>query len=155
MTVNGREHAAVKIHPPFVWLGFTGAALLLHRIFPLATTSMEVRWLGVFIGLLGILIAFLAVWRFFAARTTLHPHGSVSALLTGGPYRFSRNPIYIGYVLAEVGLPLALGNLWGLTLALPFVLAMNRLVIQPEEHYLRERFPIEYGEYSARVRRWL
>lgn len=88
-------------------------------------------------------------------RTTVLPHKPSSALITSGPYRFSRNPLYCASALLYVGLALWLGRLWPLFL-LPFVLAAIRLyVIAREESYLERRFGKEYLDYKARVRRWL
>lgn len=86
--------------------------------------------------------------------TTVVPHRPVSALVTSGPYRISRNPMYAGLGLAYTGTALWAGSWWPL-LVLPAVLfAIQALVIVPEEQYLAARFGAEFAAYRSRVRRW-
>jgi protein-S-isoprenylcysteine O-methyltransferase Ste14 len=92
---------------------------------------------------------------FRKARTTLNPHGNVSAIVDFGVYRFSRNPIYLGFALMLVGIPLNGGSLWGLVLLPIFIWSMNKLVIEKEEAYLEKKFREVYTSYKSRVRRWL
>jgi protein-S-isoprenylcysteine O-methyltransferase Ste14 len=96
--------------------------------------------------------AFLA---FRKARTTLDPYGRVSAIVTSGIYRFTRNPIYLGFLLMLIGLPLNSGSYWGVVLVPVFLLSMNSLVIEKEEAYLEKKFKDVYSSYKSRVRRWL
>jgi protein-S-isoprenylcysteine O-methyltransferase Ste14 len=150
------DHAAVRIPPPVLTLLHLSAAFLLGRFVPLPIpTSRWVAWLGILLSLLGFGISVAAVARFFSAGTTVEPHGSASALVTGGPYRFSRNPIYLGFVFFLIGFPLIFGNYWGILLTPALVLSMNRLVIRYEEAYLERKFGTAYLDFKARVRRWL
>src|SRR5699024_3555895 len=87
--------------------------------------------------------------------TTIHPDGEVSAVVSDGPFRFSRNPIYLGLATAYTGAALAQRTAVPL-LGLPAVLAgVQKLVIEREERYLRKRFGSAYTSYCAQVRRWL
>ena len=100
----------------------------------------------------------LDVWAFLTLRghkTTVLPNATSTALVTSGPYRFTRNPIYLGNTVALLGF--AIGLRWGwLLLLLPVtVAAVNWLAISREEEHLRLRFPDEWKSYSSRVRRWL
>lgn len=156
MTENQIDHANVKAHPPILMLLHIIAAFLLNWLVPLPVAFPQIlRTLGVILVLTGLTFAFTAVRQFTAARTTLDPHGSVAAVVTTGPYRFSRNPIYFGFVCTLVGLPLAMGTYWGIIFSPVFVLLMNQLVIQHEEAYLEEKFKDQYTGYKSRVRRWL
>jgi protein-S-isoprenylcysteine O-methyltransferase Ste14 len=150
------DHAQVRIHPPVLILLHLAAAFLLARFIPLriAATS-DVRWSGILFVVLGLGLATWAVWEFAAAHTSVDPHGSVSSLLTKGPYRFTRNPIYLGMLCILIGFPLWLGNYWGLPLALAFVPLINQLVIRHEEIYLEKKFGQAYRDFKAGVRRWL
>jgi protein-S-isoprenylcysteine O-methyltransferase Ste14 len=96
-----------------------------------------------------------AFLEFRKARTTLDPHGSVKALVRGGVYRFTRNPIYLGFLFMVIGFPLAYGSLWGLVVSPIFMVTLSRLVIEKEEAYLEKKFKGEYTDYSSKVRRWL
>jgi protein-S-isoprenylcysteine O-methyltransferase Ste14 len=100
----------------------------------------------------------LIVWALLVllrAGTDPRPDRPDSTLVEAGPFRFSRNPIYLGFVLVVAGLALRWADLWG-WLAVPAALvALDRLVIAREESYLGARFGTAYGAYARRVRRWL
>ncbi len=92
--------------------------------------------------------------------TEPHPHadGAVapsSALVTSGPYRFTRNPMYLGMASLYAGIALAFGLLWSLALLLVVLVVIDRGVIAREERYLERRFGDEYRLYKQQVRRWL
>ena len=89
------------------------------------------------------------------AHTSSDPSTPTSAIVTEGPYRFSRNPIYLSFVLIVISLPLILGYYWGAILAPVAIDAYNRLMIEREEIYLEQQFKPTYPEYKSRVRRWL
>ena len=151
-----KDHAQVKIHPPVLTLIHLAIAIALGWLIPIpiqlpAFTS----YAGIFLALLGLIFAFTAIIQFRSMRTTLDPHGSVSAIVDRGPYRFSRNPIYLGLVCVLIGFPLAGNNLWGLILSPVMILLFNQLVIQYEEAYLEKKFGDVYISYKSRVRRWL
>jgi protein-S-isoprenylcysteine O-methyltransferase Ste14 len=100
----------------------------------------------------------LSIWAvatFHRIGTTPNPAGGSTALAFEGPYRFSRNPMYLGLTLVQVGLALAADTLWPLLLLPVFVLIIRRAVIGPEERYLEGKFGEPYRAYKARVRRWI
>jgi protein-S-isoprenylcysteine O-methyltransferase Ste14 len=145
-----------NIHPPFVMLAHLLVAFLLNWFLPLPITfPKSLEWAGYALVFVGLGFAFSAVSQFGKVRTTLDPHGSVSAIVTSGPYRFSRNPIYLGFVCTLIGLPLALGNYWGAVLSPLLAVSLYQLVIKHEEAYLEEKFKDVYSSYKSRVRRWL
>lgn len=113
--------------------------------------------LAILLGLLGGAICLSAVLSFRLARTTVNPTApeAASALVIVGIYRYTRNPMYLGFLLVLAGWAVFLANpLAGL--ALPcFVLYLNRFQIAPEERALRQRFGEAFGAYQGRVRRWL
>jgi protein-S-isoprenylcysteine O-methyltransferase Ste14 len=88
-------------------------------------------------------------------RTTLDPHGSVTEIVTSGPYRFSRNPIYLGFVLLLIGFSFAFRTYWGVLLSPVLTASLYQLVIKHEEAYLEKKFGDRYTSYKSRVRRWL
>lgn len=108
-----------------------------------------------------VLIAAFAVWngwslRLFARHDTgLLPGQATSALIERGPYRWSRNPLYVGLVALHVGWALLIPSFWALVLAPVSVALLLWGAILPEERFLRQRFGAPYEEYCARVRRWL
>lgn len=155
---NEPDHPDISrlVHPPILTLLFIGMANLLERFFPLpASVPLFMRYLGVGMVVAGILLALGAAREFRKAHTTLDPHGSVQHLVTSGIYRFSRNPIYLGFLLMVMGFPLNSGSYWGLALAPVFGVTMISLVIEPEEAYLERKFKERYTSYTSGVRRWL
>lgn len=109
-------------------------------------------WLLVGIGL-GLFVWTLAT--FWRHRTTVNPYLAASSLCTGGPFRFSRNPIYVGDWFILVGVSLLLATWWPLLFA-PLIWAMLRYgVIRHEEAHLEAKFGDVYRRYKTRVRRWL
>jgi len=150
------DHANVKIQPPVLFLLHVLGAFLLSWALPLPFTFPKpMEWLGYALVFAGLGFAFSAVSQFGKMHTTLDPYGSVKTIVTGGPYRYSRNPIYLGFISTLIGLPLALGNYWGVVLSPLLMVSMYRLVIKHEEAYLEEKFKDVYTSYRSRVRRWL
>ena len=89
--------------------------------------------------------------RFWAAG---HLHKTV-LLITSGPYRYTRNPLYIALTLAQVSVALWYNNLWILLLVVPSLIVITRYAIAREERYLEKLFGQQYLDYKQRVRRWL
>ena len=103
----------------------------------------------------GAVIAAWALVLFYRARTTTIPGRTSSNLVTRGPYRFSRNPMYVGLSLAYLGEAGILRQFWPIML-LPLVIAyLNWVVIPVEETRLTDSFGPAYNDYRSRVRRWL
>jgi protein-S-isoprenylcysteine O-methyltransferase Ste14 len=150
------EHAGVKIPPPVIFLAFLLAGVGLELLWPLGGLPLA---LAIACGVLGLVAwAYLdgsSMQRFRRANTALEPWKPTSALVTDGPYRFTRNPIYLGMTALYVGIALAFGVLWALIL-LPLVLVViDRFVITREERYLARRFGDQYAAYRRRARRWV
>ena len=151
-----------KIPPPVIDLAVGVLMWALARAFPVAQLWPQGAWpfgLGAALGiaLAGGLIALAGAWQFHRARTTVNPlsPAKASALVTGGVYRITRNPMYLGMGLVLVGWAVWLGNAAAL-LGLPlFVVLLDTLQIKPEERVLRQRFGEAYARYAARVRRWV
>jgi protein-S-isoprenylcysteine O-methyltransferase Ste14 len=144
------------VHPPIVAFFFIVLAYLLGRFVPLPFVVPGIlQYVGLGLTLVGFLLGIGSFLEFRRARTTLDPHGSSKQVVTTGVYRFTRNPIYLGFLLMVIGLPLNSGLVWGLVMAPFYVMTMNRLVIEREEAYLEKKFKDHYTSYKSRVRRWL
>ena len=151
-----RPNISPMVHPPVVALMFIVIAYFLGRFVPLSfPTPAVLRYLGLGLTFAGFLLGIGALIEFRKARTTLDPHGSAKQLVTSGIYRFTRNPIYLGFLLMVIGLPLNSGLYWGIILAPFYIFMMDRLIIQHEEAYLERKFGNAYTGYTSRVRRWL
>jgi protein-S-isoprenylcysteine O-methyltransferase Ste14 len=145
-----------NVHPPIVAMGFIIVGLIMGYLVPvLAGMTPIVKNIGLGLTFIGFLCGVGAFLEFRKARTTLDPHGSVKALVKSGIYRFTRNPIYLGFLFMVIGFPLAYGSLWGLIVSPIFMATLSRLVIEKEEAYLEKKFKGEYTDYSSKVRRWL
>jgi protein-S-isoprenylcysteine O-methyltransferase Ste14 len=109
------------------------------------------------IGLMALAVLLLAPapLLFLRHRTTIVPHRAARQLVTAGPYRFTRNPMYLGLTLAYVGIALSLGRAWPLLFLLLPLWVLNEKIIPFEEANLARLFGDPYREYQQRVRRWI
>lgn len=154
------ETAGVTFPPPLLYALGVLAGAGLDRVLPLplpwTMPDLVLRLLAAapFV-LAGLALDLWALAIMQRARTTVLPWGRASALVTRGPFRFSRNPIYLGYALEHVGVAIAIGSPWALVLLAPVVLAMDRLVIPREERHLATVFGADYLAFKRRVRRWI
>jgi len=103
----------------------------------------------------GALLSLSGVLTALRQGTTVVPHHEVTQLVTTGPFRLTRNPMYTGHVIVLLGAALRTGSWWPLLVAPLCIRATTRLVILPEEEYLADRFGQDYQRYSTRVRRWI
>ena len=112
-------------------------------------------WLAVAMLAVGLIMGLLAAGLFRRAGTDVKPWRTSTALVTDGPYRWTRNPMYLGMTLVYLGLALAADSLVAVLLLIPVVVIIQTQVIAREERYLEGKFGDEFRAYKARVRRWL
>jgi protein-S-isoprenylcysteine O-methyltransferase Ste14 len=110
---------------------------------------------GVILTLVAVALFLSAVRRFRAAGTPVPGNQPATTIVRTGPYRFSRNPIYLAFSLFQLGLAFWINSVGLLLMLIPPVALMSFVVIPREERYLEARFPSEYVPYKASVRRWL
>jgi protein-S-isoprenylcysteine O-methyltransferase Ste14 len=146
----------VRIPPPLFYVAGFLAGIALELAFPIAALPLA---LAVSAGLIGgglwLALDGLAMLGFRRAGTSMVPMRPTTALVTSGPYRFTRNPMYVGMAFLYAALALALGVIWALAVLPLVLLAVDRLVIAREERYLEAKFGEAYREYKSRVRRWV
>ena len=142
-------------YPPVWLLAALGLAWAQAVVLPVSPGSEWLRTTGTGIALAGGALMLLAAPEFLRARTTIVPHRAPDALITGGVYRLSRNPIYLADALILAGLCLRWGAWPSLVLVPLFVAIITRRFILPEEARLHAAFGREYSAYAARVRRWV
>ena len=155
----GSRGPGVWIPPPMLWALAFMAGWLLHRSRPLPLLPPGTRSAAVVLGWIGIAAGlawnYWAIASFVRARTSIVPVRPASSLVLSGPYRYSRNPMYIGLTGAYLGGVVLTNMAWPLfTLPIALLLVLI-LVIRPEERYLRARFGEDYAAYCTRVRRWI
>jgi protein-S-isoprenylcysteine O-methyltransferase Ste14 len=148
----------MRIPVPWVFMLAYVAALAPQLVKPVhipPSLALSVRIGGAFVIAIGMLLAFSARGIFRGESTTTVPFETPSALVTSGPYRFTRNPMYVGLALVYLGVASTRLEVWP-TLALPFVLLyLNFVVIPVEESRLGATFGEPYAKYQQTVRRWL
>jgi protein-S-isoprenylcysteine O-methyltransferase Ste14 len=143
--------------PPVLFFGVVAAALLLNRIYRLPWPGLDdrpARVVGYAFGVAGVALMVWGLATLHSARTNIWPHKAADRLITHGPFRFRRNPIYMGEILILLGLAQATLNFWFAVMAPVFAVAILLLAILPEERHLEARFGEEYLDYKARTRRW-
>jgi len=113
------------------------------------------RLLGVPVAALGVWITIWADALFKRAGTEIKPFRESSAVVTEGPYRFSRNPMYLGFLLLLAGTAILAGTLAPMLVVVVMAWLFSAHFVVPEERHMEEQFGEAYREYKTRVRRWL
>jgi protein-S-isoprenylcysteine O-methyltransferase Ste14 len=145
-----------RIQPFLLALIHIAGAFLLRWLVPTPVSVPGfLQAIGFLLVVLGFLLGVAAALAFRRARARSNAPGVKAQLIQSGIYQFTRNPIYLGFLLMLVGMLLNAGSYWGIVLAPLMVILFNRLVIGPEEQALIQRFGNDYTSYAARVRRWL
>lgn len=147
-----------KVPPPVVFLVAAGAAWLLRWLFPALTFTFPGRSvLTILCVLAGIGLGFWGMLAFRRAGTTIDPHAPerTCAFVGTGPYRVSRNPMYLGLAWVLLAVCIHLGNAATLFALAGFIAYLTRFQIRPEERVLLAKFGEPYARYLRTVRRWL
>ena len=141
--------------PPKIYSVAVVVALVLHFIVPLPISPAPVRlWIGLGVIVIGAVLVFFALGEFRNCETSEDPNVPTTTLVTRGPYRFSRNPMYVSLTLMLVGVGVAANSWWILLMVVPVLVVMHLGVIVREERYLEQKFGQVYRDYKASVRRW-
>jgi|SRR6185295_761390 len=144
------------VRPPLVYLGAIVCGVMLDLVRPLpwlpAGTGV---WIGAPLVILALALFVASTRQFRRAGTPVPGNEPTTAIVQSGPYRFTRNPIYLAFSVFVLGIACWLNSTWLLGTLGAAVLVMSLVVIPREERYLARRFNPEYLEYRARVRRWL
>lgn len=142
--------------PPVYFLVALLVMALFHHVFPIAQLyGAPYRYAGIVLMAGAIALVLWAALHFRRARTPIRPFQPSSALVTGGPYLYTRNPMYLGMAGALLGAGVLMGSVTPFIVIPAFAGLINERFIQNEEALLEERFGAAYVEYKSRVRRWL
>lgn len=156
MTDSTRDNPGVVAPPPLIYAGALAIGLLAHRFFPVKCLPRAgARLLGRVCTAISGALALSALFEMRRAGTHVDPTQPATALVTQGPFRLTRNPLYLSLTLLYTGIALMVNSLWAIT-SLPGALIMIRYgVINREERYLEQKFGQQYLSYKAKVRRWI
>ena len=142
--------------PPMIYAVAALAAFALGRLVPFAFVwDRTIALTGAAVLFAGVILDFWAMATMWRKKTNILPHRGADALITSGPFRFTRNPIYLGNTVAMLGLSVYLDNGWFALLGFGAAIAIDRLAIRREEAHLAARFGEAWLAYAAHTPRWL
>jgi protein-S-isoprenylcysteine O-methyltransferase Ste14 len=143
------------LRPPIVFLSAILFGIALNRVWSLPFVPSTFRWFGPLLTLIAVLLFLFSLREFHAAGTSVRGSERSATIVRTGPYGFSRNPIYLSFILLVLGLSVWLNDLWLLVTLVPAIGFIATVVIPREERFLQRNFQDQYSSYKATVRRWL
>jgi len=153
---SDNKGAAVKFPPPLICLGFILATGAIQYSWPLSLPgSLGFKIIGIVVILTGLAIILYASRTFKKADTRIEPWKPTSKIVSQGVFAYSRNPIYVSFCLASIGIGFVAGSVWILMSFVPTAITIYFVAIKKEEAYLEKKFGDEYISYKKNVRRWL
>ncbi|WP_108512293.1 methyltransferase family protein [Bradyrhizobium algeriense] len=154
---NPADTADVIVRPPIAWALAVLAGLALNWLmpWPFLPAVISAGRFGAIVFALALALVAWAIFTMTRAGSNVPTNLPTTTIVETGPYRFTRNPIYLGMVLGLIGLAIAFNSLWLLMTLVPFALVIRYGVIAREEAYLKRKFGDVYRRYRARVRRWV
>jgi protein-S-isoprenylcysteine O-methyltransferase Ste14 len=153
-----QDNAGIFVPPPFFYFGLFFLSFLIQKKEPIDDSFLctrPARIAGIMMIASGALLFLPAVALFIRRRTAILPVKPARELQTSGPYRISRNPMYVGLLGIYAGLAMCYGNWWTVLMIPVLVLIIRQYFIRREETYLERKFGQRYEEYCKRVRRWV
>jgi len=154
-----KDAASVKIFPPAVPLAVVIVGIIVEKFIPVQLSlgmspilRSTVGWLIVVLSIL--VFGLWSVVLFRKGGQSENPWKPTTEIVEVGPYKFTRNPMYLQMILVCIGVSIALANIWILLLTPVGMFVLQKLVIVPEEIYLEEKFGESYLSYKHRVKRW-
>ena len=153
---GGKDIPGVIAPPPVIYLAFLLIGLGADRLWPVAVLPQGPRYAAAAAVIaLSLALVFSAFRQFRRHNTSFKPHEPSTALITEGPYRYSRNPMYLALSLLYAGIGIAADGPWTLALLVPLLIVLYYGVIIREERYLERKFSDDYRRYKSTTRRWL
>jgi len=155
--MTGADRPNVVAFPGVLYAIAFAAVYGLNLVWPLPLLAMTevARWIGAVLGIVGAVLIFSGVAAMRRARTNIYPSLPATTLVMEGPFRFTRNPLYVALAILFLGLAFEFDTAWGLVVLVPLLLVMHYGVILREERYLEAKFGDAYRQYCAKVRRYL
>jgi protein-S-isoprenylcysteine O-methyltransferase Ste14 len=150
------DNPRVRFPPPLLYALAVLGGYVLNRQWPLPVGGAAfLKLLAWALTFASLALAVSSIANFLRSRTSIVPVRPATALVIAGPYRFTRNPMYVAMAALTVALALFINTWWVILLLVPVLLVVRWFVIAPEERYLRRRFGADYVAYMRRVRRWV
>jgi protein-S-isoprenylcysteine O-methyltransferase Ste14 len=154
-----RDNPGLIAPPPLIYAVALVIALILHALYPVRLVRFLPRVTRVVLGCslagLALTLATFAIRAMMRAHTSIDPSQPTTALVVEGPFRLTRNPLYLSQTLLYAGISILVNTLWSMLLLPVILVAMRKGVIDREEQYLERKFGEQYLRYKARVRRWI
>jgi protein-S-isoprenylcysteine O-methyltransferase Ste14 len=142
--------------PPFIYLASIITGVVIHKAWPLPLPpAVPAVFLGSLLTVISILLFAYSVKTFREAGTPVPARKPTTVIVSTGPYRYSRNPIYLAFSLFQLGIAILVSSWWLIATLVGAIAMIHFIVIPREERYLESRFGAEYLDYKASVRRWL
>ena len=155
LNAMNKDKPGIVVLPPLLYAGALVVMFMLRWFWQMPiTTHAFLLWPGLGLIVLGIGIGVWGRRMLLLAGTNVNPLRPTTAIVTSGPYRFTRNPLYCGLTLVFCGVTLACNTWWGFVVLLPLVLIMHFGVVLREERYLKQKFGETYQQYCTQVRRY-
>lgn len=156
MEQDDTDRPGVIARPPLIYLGFLALGFAIDVVWPATIFADGARYPAAFVlAAAGVVIIALGVREFRKAGTNVETRKPATAIVTTGPFRLSRNPLYVSLALIYTGIAFVANNPWAFAMLAPALVVMHYGVIAREERYLERKFGEEYLRYKAGVRRWL
>ena len=156
MSADNTDNAGVKFPPPFIFLLSILIGLGINRFWPMSVVASALAMpLGVAFIVASIALAFFGFRELGRHKTTIRPDEPSSAIVKTGPFRFTRNPLYVSLSALQLGIGLWTNSLWIVLMLIPVGIIMTTQIIAREEAYLERAFGEDYLSYKASVRRWI
>ena len=154
-----QDHPKVIVLPPIAFFTAVVLTFALGRWLSLGVLSdiprLPLVVVGVVVMAAALLISVTGIFAFKRAGTNVNPYQPSLSIVSDGPYRFTRNPMYLGMILFVLGSGITMATLWGLIVACLLWAFLDWGVVRPEENYLTEKFGDEYSKLLSSTRRWL
>ena len=153
-TQNKDSHT-ISVPPPAIFLLLYGLAVGAEQLAPAPFTFAGDQWTGLALLFISFIFALPPVFQFISSGNSLSPNRSTESLVTSGFYRLTRNPMYLGAMLAFLGLTFLNQSFWVLIGTILIFLYLNNYIISREEAYMTKKYGKDYESFCRRVRRWL
>ena len=150
-----KDNAGVIAPPPAIYLIAILIGVMIDYFFPFSFMPENFQLpLGLLIILLAAILMALGIREFKKAETNVSPNKPVTAVITSGPFRYTRNPLYVSLSFVLIGIGIWLDNIWIITMLVPVLILIHYGVVKREEQYLTKKFEEKYLIYRGSVPRW-